>query len=45
MANIGINHLGRIEGVCVKEVTVGEKSLKTLQTIPKFQITQHGRTL
>jgi len=38
MAEVGINHLERTEGASVKEVSIGGKTLKSLQTIPKFQI-------
>ncbi len=38
MAEVGINHLERTMGASVKEVSIGGKTLKSLQTIPKFQI-------
>jgi len=38
MAEVTINNLGRIEGASVKEISIGGKTLKSLQTIPKFQI-------
>lgn len=37
LSEIGINHLKRTEGASVKEITIGGKTLKSLQTVPKFQ--------
>lgn len=37
MAQILINHLERVGGTSIKEIVIGKKSLKTIQTIPKFQ--------
>lgn len=38
MGEIIINHLERAGSSSIKEISIGSKTLKTLQTIPKFQL-------
>ena len=38
MVEMIINHLDRVGSASVKEISIGKKSLKTIQTIPKLQI-------